>query len=208
MIACSSNKVGYSRLTRFSRASTKGHELESAGATSFIIDLRNNYGGVVQEAMLTASTSLRDPHLVLCYMMNSRSRCGRVCDRRPLPGFLLSQESQGATIDQLNRLDPAIFADGGIKWVPTSTYASLHEQVMKRGSIRASLSTADSTSTMSLMDRTRCHLLEAQKNVVTLINEGTASSAEVFASACRSNKPRGSGHLCGRWNQVGSYEHC
>lgn len=45
------NPVGYIRLTRFSRASTEGYvraveALESAGATSYIIDLRNNYGGV------------------------------------------------------------------------------------------------------------------------------------------------------------------
>ena len=45
------NPVGYIRLTRFSRTSTEGYvravdALESAGATSYIIDLRNNYGGV------------------------------------------------------------------------------------------------------------------------------------------------------------------
>jgi hypothetical protein len=73
----SANKVGYIRLTRFSRASTAGYidavkALEDAGAQSYIIDLRNNYGGVIQEAMLTASTLLRDPHVVLCYTLNSR----------------------------------------------------------------------------------------------------------------------------------------
>ena len=51
------NKVGYIRLTRFSRASTEGYfraiqALEKAGAQSYIIDLRNNYGGVIQEAMV------------------------------------------------------------------------------------------------------------------------------------------------------------
>jgi hypothetical protein len=38
-----------------------------------------------------------------------------------------------------------------------------------------------------LTERTRRHQLEAQKNVVLLINEGTASSAEVFASALHDN---------------------
>ena len=51
------NKVGYIRLTRFSRASTAAYfravqTLEEAGAQSYIIDLRNNYGGVIQEAMV------------------------------------------------------------------------------------------------------------------------------------------------------------
>ena len=69
--------VGYIRLTRFSKSSTAGYvdainSLEEAGAQSYIIDLRNNYGGVIQEAMVTASTLLRDPHSVLCYTLNSR----------------------------------------------------------------------------------------------------------------------------------------
>jgi len=67
--------VGYIRLTRFSRLSTAGFveavtALEKLGAGSYIIDVRNNYGGVVQEAMLTASTMLRDPNTVLCYTLN------------------------------------------------------------------------------------------------------------------------------------------
>jgi hypothetical protein len=64
-------KVGYIRLTRFSKASTNGYlsavkALENAGAQSYILDLRNNYGGVIQEALLTASTLIRDPHAILC----------------------------------------------------------------------------------------------------------------------------------------------
>jgi len=49
-------KVGYIRLTRFSRASTAG----SLGINSYSIDVRNNYGGVIQESMLTACTLLID----------------------------------------------------------------------------------------------------------------------------------------------------
>ena len=71
-----STKVGYIRLTRFSRSSTTGfisaiNSLEEAGAQSYIIDVRNNYGGVIQEAMMTASSLLRDPHSVLCYTLES-----------------------------------------------------------------------------------------------------------------------------------------
>jgi hypothetical protein len=175
-------------------------ELEAAGATSFIIDLRNNYGGVIQEAMLTASALLRDPHSVLCYTMNSRGGFTPhdveeyATDPR-YPGYLLSRESQGVTLNQINREDPAILADGGINWVPPSSYASLHEQSMKRGIHRSSLSaslpfgltTADSSASRSFTEVARRHQLEAQQNIVLLINEGTASSAEVFASALHDN---------------------
>jgi hypothetical protein len=69
------NTVGYIRLTRFSRLSTLGfvkavQNLESLGAKAYIIDVRNNYGGVIQEAMLTASSLLRDPQSLLCFTLN------------------------------------------------------------------------------------------------------------------------------------------
>jgi hypothetical protein len=49
--------VGYIRLTCFSRASTSGflgavQTLEGMGIRRYIIDVWNNYGGVIQEAML------------------------------------------------------------------------------------------------------------------------------------------------------------
>lgn len=196
------NKVGYIRLTRFSRASTSGfvkavEVLEDAGATSFIIDLRNNYGGVIQEAMLMASTLLRDPHSVLCYTMNSRGGFTPhdveeyAVDGR-YPGYLLSQEPKTVTVRQIKQEDPDMFRDNGIYWVPPSSYASIHEQTMKRGIHRTgglwnAEMTAGYSSSAPFMEASRRHQLEAQKNVVLLINEGTASSAEVFASALHDN---------------------
>lgn len=69
------NSVGYIRLTRFSRLSTLGfveavQNLDNLGAKAYIIDVRNNYGGVIQEAMLTASSLLRDPKSLLCFTLN------------------------------------------------------------------------------------------------------------------------------------------
>lgn len=94
--------VGYIRLTRFSKASTAGYinainSLEAAGVDSYIIDLRNNYGGVIQEAMLTASTLLRDPYSVLCYTLNGRGgfrpqeNMEYIIDKN-YPGYFLSSE--------------------------------------------------------------------------------------------------------------------
>lgn len=187
--------VGYIRLTRFSKASTIGfvqavQALEDAGAQAYILDLRNNYGGVIQEAMLTASTLLRDPHSVLCYIMNSRGGFTPhdaeeyIVDKR-FPGYLLSSEPQTATIDQVRKENPEIFQPNGIDWDPPSSFASFHEQVIKRGIHRVS----------DLQDLAQ-HLekdpilkaqVRAQKKIVVLINEGTASSAEVFVAALHDN---------------------
>ena len=66
------NPVGYIRLTRFSRASTEGYvraveALERAGATSYIIDLRNNYGGV----SATVSHALPAGHLYVYFIFST-----------------------------------------------------------------------------------------------------------------------------------------
>ena len=206
-----SQNVGYIRLTRFSKSSTAGYveaveALERAGATSFIIDVRNNYGGVIQEAMLTASTLLRDPHAVLCYTLNSRGGFGPhdveeyLVDKR-YPGYLMSRESRFVTLNEARRENPDYFEDGGIRWSPPSSYASLHEQTVKRGLHRPSyvsesaLDGSDLASLPWLQKNTAAtkafkgysEQKQAQQNLIILINEGTASAAEVFASALHDN---------------------
>lgn len=200
----SSSNVGYIRLTRFSRASTTRFfnaidRLEAAGAQSYIIDLRNNYGGVIQEAMLTASTLLRDPHAVLCYTMNSRGGFTPhdveeyVVDNR-YPGYLLSSEASTVTANQVRRENPAMF--DGIN-VPPSSFKSLREQSVTRGIHRASTESTTAKQhqwnagswffPVANAAMTVNNQLRMQKNIVLLINEGTASSAEVFASALHDN---------------------
>jgi C-terminal processing protease CtpA/Prc len=182
------NKVGYIRMTRFSRASTAGYlkavqALEEAGAQSYILDLRNNYGGVIQEAMLTASTLLRDSHSILCYTLNSRGGfTGHdveeyVFDSR-YPGYLLSKESSRVTMKQVRRESPDAF-ENGAKYIPPSSYASLHEQ--------HALSSMRTLRNLDRLEPTPQEQVRAQKEIVILINEGTASSAEVFCSALHDN---------------------
>jgi len=188
-------KVGYIRFTRFSKASTAGYvqavqALEEAGAQSYIFDLRNNYGGVLQEAMLTASTLLRDPHAVLCYTMNARGGFTPhdaeeyIVDQR-YPGYLLSSESQTSTVDQVQKENPAMFVSNGIAWDPPSSYASLHEQVTMRGIHR--ISYIDDLDTLLTGNPKLKAQFNAQKKIVILINEGTASAAEVFVAALHDN---------------------
>jgi C-terminal processing protease CtpA/Prc len=235
-------KVGYIRLTRFSKASTAGYleavqTLEEAGAQSYIIDLRNNYGGVIQEAMMTASTLLRDPHAILCWTLNARG--GFVphdveeyaVDSR-YPGYLLSREPQTSTLDQLQREQPQLFVrNGGSKsgsmmmggpvdvkhaladgilaenWDPPSSFASVHEHVIKRGIRRIStlndmydehdqlplVAESSLSRNQYRLQRdlsTKAKLQQEKlnrKEIVVLINEGTASAAEFFTAAMQDN---------------------
>jgi len=194
------DKIGYIRLTRFSRLSTAGYskaveELEKAGAQSYIIDVRNNYGGIIQESMLTAATLLRDPHTVLCYTLNSRGGFTPhdaeeyIVDVR-YPGYFLSSEPKTSTFDQVKRDNPEFVAnDGG--WVPPSSYASIHEQRMVRNYKRPTgIAFINPFQNRYIPDKTplqELKQLRAQKKVVILMNEGTASAAEVFVSSLHDN---------------------
>jgi C-terminal processing protease CtpA/Prc len=193
--ASRARRVGYIRFTRFSKASTAGYlravkAQEAGGADSYIIDLRNNYGGIIQEAMLTASTLIRDPNAVLCYTMNSRGGFTPhdveeyVVDTR-YPGYLLSHESKDVTRQLVQRNNPAILKNGGRDWVAPSSYSSLHEQAAKRNSKIGASSQRKRRDEIPLVYAVTQQA--AQKNIVLLVNEGTASAAEVFASALHDN---------------------
>jgi len=195
-----SRAVGYIRLTRFSRSSSDGFidaikSLEEAGAQSYIIDLRNNYGGVIQEAMLTASTLLRDPHSVLCYTLNSRGgfkpqeNMEYIVDPK-YPGYLLSSESSTVARDQVRREHPEYLEDGG--WSSPTSYASLKELRMTRGikpahfapSSYGGAKAEDLERPTALLDNKDTDLEKladvmtwnSQKKLVILINEGTGKS--------------------------------
>ncbi|VEU38872.1 unnamed protein product [Pseudo-nitzschia multistriata] len=232
--------VGYIRLTRFSRSSTEGfleavRDLEDRGAGSYVIDLRNNYGGVLQEAMLAASTLLGDPHAVLCYLLNARGGFtpvdveSYVVDPR-YPGYLLSREPGEAVLRRVMEEHPSMFRtvrgterkgpsaeDGNgststglnqklrgggagtrvvVDWDPPSSYASIHEQVAKRGIHRlyyagyGGQEENEPGGDKSPFSESRRRLLEQrslQKDLVLLVNEGTASSAEFFVAALSDN---------------------
>jgi Peptidase family S41 len=155
---------------------------------------------VIQEAMLTASALLRDPHAVLCYTMDSRGGftphdvLEYVADNR-YPGYLLSREDKTATLRQLQRdMSPGLVQpQQGIFASPPSSFASIHEQKVKRGIHRVSTITSAGTleysdyTTSGLMTTSQFHHRAAQKKIVILVNEGTASAAEVFASALHDN---------------------
>ena len=209
-----SRPVGYIRLTRFSKASTAGYinavnSLEAAGVDSYIIDLRNNYGGVIQEAMLTASTLLRDPHSVLCYTLNGRGgfrpqeNMEYIVDKN-YPGYFLSSESKTVSLEQVRSEHPEYLDGDG--WTSPTSYASLRELKETRGikpahtfvynpdeELKTSMPIDDGSKGAGKNQQLDIDKLaevvhrSSQKKVVILINEGTASAAEVFASALHDN---------------------
>ena len=153
--------------------------------------------------MLTASSLLRDPHSVLCWTLNSRGgfrpqeNMEYVADPK-YPGLLMvSSESRMVSRDHLRREHPEYLEDGGYS-APTS-YASLKELRLTRGikpahssSFNSGIRTRDGLERpVSLSDNGEelADLLtrSSQKKLVLLINEGTASAAEVFASALHDN---------------------
>lgn len=196
-----SKPVGYIRLTRFSKSSTAGYinainSLEAAGANSYILDVRNNYGGVIQEAMLTASTLLRDPHQVLCYTLNSRGgfrpqENQEYITDKAYPGYFLSSEPRTVSIDQVRREHPEYLEDNG--WSGPTSYASLRELKMTRGIRMAHVPRSDRyDSTSEDMKHSKevdfAKLSEAisqssQKKIVVLINEGTGESLATMLHA-------------------------
>lgn len=205
--------IGYIRMTRFSRTATIGFTnavsaLETAGAQAYIIDLRNCYGGVIQEAMITASSLLRDPKSVLCYTIDTRGGFTPhivedfVTDAR-YPGYLLSSEPTSATLDQVRKAPRGGQEDStpkdSILWVPQTSYASLRVQSKVKGLHLASTDGAEMTyeynrvasSPRALYPKqrfvTKYEQKQAQKPIVILINEGTASSAEMFTAALKDN---------------------
>jgi len=189
--------VGYIRLTRFSRSSTQGFihaikQLETAGAESYIIDVRNNYGGVIQESMLSSSMLLRDPRMVLCYIINSQGYGGGVIpvdveqyitDER-YPGYLLSKEDSSVVLRQVKNYK-----------------SKKTNQIMKKKKIISSfplvnvfedkITDSYSTNKKNIKKRTEEEKKKTrkkkQKNIVLLVNEGTASAAEVFVSSLHDN---------------------
>lgn len=68
----------HSSSTPSSRLSVEAEESMSKSREKrlLIIDLRNNYGGVIQDAMLAAALFLPDPHAMICHTVSGRAPVG------------------------------------------------------------------------------------------------------------------------------------
>lgn len=150
------------------------------------------------QAMVTASSLLRDPKSVLCYTIDTRGGFTPhivedfVNDPR-YPGYLLSLEPTSATFDQVKKAahgpEDSMPKDS-ILWAPQTSYASLRDQSRVKGlHISASANDAAMTPRALYPKRfvSKYEQKQAQKQIVILINEGTASSAEMFTAALKDN---------------------
>ncbi len=174
------NGVIYARLPAFTHRTTSElvaeiSAFDKAAVTGVIVDLRNNYGGVVQDALMVAASIMAPlpedrssaSDIVMMYTLNSRSSfrphpVEDYMDDPRFPGYFMSLKDPGGK-EMQRRIE---------KFRDPSGYQSL-----------------GSRNKMLRVDRK-----DASKKgginhppIVLLVNEGTASSAEVFASALRDN---------------------
>lgn len=151
--------------------------------------------GVIQEAMLTASTLLRDPHVVLCYTLNSRGgfkpqeNMEYIVDSA-YPGYLLSSERSTVSRDVVKREHPEYLEDGG--WTSPTSYASLNYLRKSRGIKPAAKMSiggifqpvalyGSQKKEINLEELVNAMSRNSQKKLVLLINEGTGKKKnEIF----------------------------
>jgi len=82
-LLASGSKIAYIRMKSFSPSTTASllHTLRSSpavrDASMLLLDLRNNFGGVMQDALFDASLFLHDPDTVLCYTITPRGTSTR-----------------------------------------------------------------------------------------------------------------------------------
>jgi len=103
------------------------------------------------------------------------------------PGYLLSREPRDVTIEQVKLESPNFVSGEG--WIPPSAYASIREQRMNRNISRITFNPFGENSKQQIGTKPMEELkqFQAQKKVVILMNEGTASAAEVFVSSLHDN---------------------
>lgn len=120
------------------------------------------------------------------------------------PGYFLSSEARNVALEQVKREHPEYLEDG---WTSPTSYASLRELKETRGikpahtftytpdgELRTAMEVdfnyiggASKNRQIDLDKLADIVNRSSQKKVVILINEGTASAAEVFASALHDN---------------------
>ncbi|GMH86618.1 hypothetical protein TrVE_jg10688 [Triparma verrucosa] len=174
MINAGKSRVAYARLPNFSRKSStslvsKFEGVDVNALSGVILDLRNNFGGVIQESFMLAGgiIGVDSQDTVLAYTLDSRGafrpqEVGEFFGDHRFPGFFMSATG---------REDERRKGDDG-EYEKPSSFKSLAER------------RKDKEKTQQPPQRSggRKH-----PKIVILTNEGTASSAEVFTAALRDN---------------------
>mmetsp|Transcript_24709 Transcript_24709/g.31956 ORF Transcript_24709/g.31956 Transcript_24709/m.31956 type:complete len:494 (-) Transcript_24709:503-1984(-) len=92
--------IGYIRIRYFNKDSTDQlisvlRNMQQEKVSIYVLDLRNNLGGVIQEAFLSSSIFFQDPKARLAYIMNSR---GQYSDH-DVEEYFMSQRSPGTVLN-------------------------------------------------------------------------------------------------------------
>jgi C-terminal processing protease CtpA/Prc len=148
--SCENNLISYVRLTAFTRSATTDlartlKQQVDRGTSLIVLDLRNNYGGIIQDAMVDASMFLANhPDTVLCYTVGPR-------------GYAVHDVAE---------------------WLWSG---SLLDQVQRQAGWEPPTNSPDSAPTASIS------IVPDSVPVAILVNEGTASAAEMFTAALQEN---------------------
>lgn len=171
-------RVAYARLPSFSRHTTQElvDEFKNVNVgrlDGVVLDLRNNPGGVIQEAFMLASSiiGVDAQDTVLAYTLDSRGafrpqEVGEFFGDHRFPGFFLSRSGE---MDERRK-------GSDEEYMKPSSFKSLGERSKEKR-----------------VERRRAGLRgdrgfnPKHPRIVLLVNEGTASSAEVFSAALRDN---------------------
>lgn len=167
------NGVGYVRINQFTEAGTEqlineARKLQGLGASGWVVDLRNNPGGQLTEAMTQASMIVPKGEATLAYTVDAAGdEQAHTAGSRRL-AHLATPEEVVASVGTPRASDVDEIAAAGRPATTTTT------------------TTSPSSSSSSSV------LMEGP--IVVLVDRGTASAAELFAAALRDN---GRGSLVG-----------
>ena len=160
-------KIGYIRINQFTEQGTADlgaalTELRTNGAAGWVLDLRNNPGGQLTEAMLQAAQLLPDSSHTVAYTVDAAGYHEDHTAKR----VLMRQEAQAA--EQ---------AEAQSASLPTAVSGS---SLLRDADPLQPLEAQAATEPLRL-------LLPQEEPIIVLVDSGTASAAELFAAALRDN---------------------
>ena len=164
-------RVGYLRIRSFSEAGTATlrselKAMEAAGdVRGYLLDLRNNPGGQVREAMEQASLFLPNRQAVVAYTLDSA-------------GFLTTHDVKKIQANEIADLEAGGSGGGGpppaVASAAALTSSAVPVEWIGAADAGAAAAAAGSAATT--------------KPIVVLVDRGTASSAELLAAALHDNE--------------------
>jgi carboxyl-terminal processing protease len=162
------SRIGYLRVKEFGESSSallrnELARMEKERCTGYVIDLRNNPGGYLVEAMTSSSLFLPDPHTVVAYTLDAAGFL-TVHDVDWIHNEVVHQHQR----DEPDTKDRAGVARAG-RGAPTRAVRDADRLPSEAGRVGTSV------------------VVPTHKPMVVLVDRGTASAAEMLAAALHDN---------------------